>query len=92
VPAGTSTFQISGVAGYLTAGSRVAAQCVGWSASRQEDGRWRITTERHVADPYWLEHGASFKATLVIGKGEVKGRAEIVSLEPLIFDMEIPDA
>lgn len=89
MPAGRSTWAISGAAGSLRAGSRTAATLDGWSAAVQPDGRWRISVERHTPDPYWLENGSSFRGSLTVGKIEVKGRAEIVSLEPLVFDMEI---
>lgn len=87
-----STWAITGKAGLLKAGSRVAATLDGWSAAVQPDGRWRISVERHTPDPYWLENGSAFRASLTMGKGEVSGPAEIVSTDPLAFDMEIGTA
>lgn len=87
--AGASSWAISGVAGSLRAGSRTAATLNGWSAAVQPDGRWRISVDHHTPDPYWLENGSAFKGVLQVGKAEVKGPAEIVSLDPLVFDMEI---
>lgn len=85
-----STFTIKGVAGRLKAGSHLAAELHGWTAVRQPDGRWRISAESHTPDLYWLENGTTFKAVLQVGKSsEETGRAEIVSLSPLVFDMEI---
>ncbi|MCC7372532.1 MAG: hypothetical protein IT306_29230 [Chloroflexi bacterium] len=84
-----SSFTIRGVAGRLKAGSHLAAEIHGWTAVRQPDGRWRISAERHTPDAYWLENGTTFKAVLQVGKSEQLGRAEILSLSPLVFNMEI---
>lgn len=86
---GQSTWSISGRAGLLKAGFRTAATLNGWSAAVQPDGRWRISVDNHTPDPYWLENGSGFRGVLNVGRAEIKGPAEIVSLDPLIFDMEI---
>lgn len=90
MPAGSHVWAIRGTAGTLRAGSRVAATLTGWEAGRLPDGRWRITVTTHAPDPYWLENGSSFFAVLQMGRGTARGVAEIVSREPLVFDMENP--
>jgi hypothetical protein len=90
MPRGESTWAIKGTAGSLRAGSREAAAFKDWDAGVLPDGRWRISATNTTADPYWLENGTSFRAVLTMGKGEVRGTAQIVSIEPLVFDMEIP--
>ena len=92
MPAGTSTWAISGAAGVLKAGSRTAATFAAWQASRQEDGSWRISAESVEADPFWLENATAFKAVLEMGRGDVRGPAHLVSADPLVFDMRIGDA
>lgn len=87
--AGASSWAVSGSAGLLRAGSRVAAEIGRWSAAPQPDGRWRISVSQHTPDPYWLENGTSFVAILQVGKGEVRGPAEVVSVEPLVLDVRI---
>lgn len=89
MPSGTSTWAISGAAGVLKAGSRTAAAFTAWQASQQDDGAWRITATTVEADPYWLENATTLKAVLEMGRGDVRGPAAVVSVEPLIFDMRI---
>lgn len=89
MPAGTSSWSITGAAGSLKAGSRHAASFASWSAARQPDGRWRISAASVDPDPYWFENGSSFRAVLRVGKGELRGPAEIVTHDPLTFDMRI---
>lgn len=83
------TWAISGAAGRLLCGSRVAATFADWSATPLEDGRWRIACGSMTPDPYWFENGTGFRAALVVGRGDVRGLAQLVSREPLVFDMEI---
>lgn len=92
MPAGVSSWAISGAAGSLKAGSRQAATFASWTASHLEGQRWRISAASVTPDPYWLENGSSFRASLSMGQGEVRGPAEIVSLDPLVFEMEIGSA
>lgn len=78
-----------GATGSLRAGSRLAATIEGWEAKPREEGGWRVSVTRTSdRDPYWLENGANFKAALTMGQAELRGRATIVSLEPLVFDLE----
>jgi hypothetical protein len=85
-------WKIRGQAGRLRAGSRPAATFGAWDARPLGENRWEITTSGPLkeCDPYWLEHGSSFTAILEMGKGGVRGPAEIVLREPLVFQMTIP--
>jgi hypothetical protein len=89
MPAGASSWAISGAAGSLRAGSRAAASFGRWVASSLPDGRWRIEAQDVTPDPYWLENGSAFRGVLTMGRGDVRGPATVVSLEPLVFDMTI---
>lgn len=89
MPAGANVWAISGAAGVLKAGSRTAAEFASWQATRQEDGSWRITATVVETDPYWLENATALKAVLRMGRGDVRGSASLVCVEPLVFDMRI---
>lgn len=89
MPEGQPHWSIKGAAGSLRAGSRLAASFGRWEAGHQPDGRWRIEAQSVVPDPYWLENASSFTGVLAMGRGDVRGAATIVSVEPLVFDMEI---
>lgn len=88
MPAGQSTWQIKGAAGSLKTGGRLAAQISGWEAKPDGEGGWRVTATTTEVDAYWLENGTRFRAALTMGKGELRGVATLISLEPLTFDLE----
>jgi hypothetical protein len=84
-----TTFKITGSAGRLRAGSRLAATLGAWKARHVEGERWQFTFDSFEPDPYWFEHGSAFRLTLAMGSGEIVGRCEIVNRDPLILEMEI---
>jgi hypothetical protein len=85
-----TAWKIRGKAGRLKTGSRPAATLGPWDARHIEGERWQFTFESFEPDPYWFEHGTTFKAVLVMGRGDISGAVEIVSRDPLILEMEIP--
>lgn len=84
-------WNIKGRAGTLKCGGRVAATFKDWEARITEEGRWRVTSTVVDTDPYWLEHGTTFRVALEMGtRGGVNLPVEVVSRDPLEFLMEIP--
>lgn len=85
-----NAWAIRGAAGRLRAGSRPAASLGAWEAKHVDGQRWRFTFESYTPDPYWFEHGSSFKVTLSMGKSELRAPCEITSRDPLIIELEMP--
>ena len=85
-----TVIKIHGSAGRLKAGGRPAASLGKWEARHIDGQRWSFEFESYEPDPYWFEHGSTFTLILNLGRGEVRGRCDIVSRDPLICEMEIP--
>lgn len=85
-----SAWKVRGSAGRLKAGSRLAATLGPWKAEHIDGERWRFTFDSFEPDVYWQDGRTDYKAILDIGRGDIRGEAEIVGLDPLVIEMEVP--
>jgi len=80
---------ITGAGGRLRSGSRTVSELGAWSAAASGDGHFRVTVGRHAPDPYWWEHHdpARLALELAFGKHGLRGRAVLLSPDPLILTL-----
>jgi hypothetical protein len=90
----TFSWIIKGRGGRLRCGARHVAQLGKWEAAAQPDGHFRLTVADAERDPIgWDNHDPErLIAELRLKTSDWRGRARIVSADPLVADIWRDDA
>ena len=73
----------------MRCGARTVATLERWTADQQENGRFRLAVDQAERDPYWFENydPERLVAELHLSKTDWRGRAQIVSTDPLVAEI-----
>lgn len=83
------TWTIKGRGGRLRAGARSVAALGPWEAVQDADGHYRLTAPNAEHDPIgWENHDPErLTVELTLKTADFRGRARIVSADPLVADI-----